>query len=279
MSSICLSKTFQADLKSSLEGCNSTDLVIDVFNKNVYFLNAVENIKKILREDKYIRIKGFPFGSSKERVLFESFVRQFGEFYGMVEFTGIKVDCNYTGCSRNALTLHNDDAIDLQQQPKYGFIQVVNKDPIYNVENGVVIIRELIRILKFENKELLNNLLSKPIPMLSYGVNYDGAGKEELITNEPILRKTDLGYKVRFDFDRNKFYYQVKGIKQHNSESKMIYDFLKYSNKIKKTLHLDLGDILIHDNHETLHDRGECSIEFDSNGRINTREILVSFVR
>ena len=276
---LSLSKTFQSDLRGKLEGSTSVKSITHVLNSIPTFISIKESIQKVLDEDKFVVIKGFPVGSKKDRLFFEALVSQFGQFYGAVEFTGIKVDCRYAACSRNALTLHNDDPIDLVKQPKLGVIQVIKQDPLFKVENGVVIIRELIRVLKFENKKLLDDLLSTPVPMLSYGVNYDDDNKDEIVINEPILRKTEVGYMVRFDFDRNKFYYQIKQEKQKYEESKMIYDFLFYADKIKKTMVLELGDILIHNNLEALHDRGECSIEFNEDGSLNSREILVSFVR
>lgn len=279
MSNIYLSKDFQTGLMKRLEGLFSADLIFTTLNQDPIFINLVKDLKKILSEDKYVLIKGLPAGTSQNRDFFAAFVRMFGEYYGTVEFTGIKIDCHYTGCSRNALTLHNDDAIDLLNQPKYGFIQVIRNDPLFEVENGVVLIRELVRLLKFEQPDLLQDLLTKPIPMLSYGVNFESNKKEELICHENILLKTDTGYKVRFDFDRNRYYYQVKKIKQSYAEAKMIYDFLQWANKVKKNIFLDKGDVLILDNHETLHDRGECSVAYEADGSINSREIFVSFVR
>ncbi len=277
MSILHLSGEAQASIHAGLLACHTQDHVEDLFRENPAIAALLSSAKKFIDQNKYIQIKGLPilneFG-------WQTIISHFGEYYGAVEKTDIKTDCNYTGCSLNSLTLHNDDAVDVINQPKYGFIQVTQSDSLGVVPNGIVLIRELKRKLQFESPDLFSSLLSRPIPMLSYGVNYDDKTKKEIVTNEPILYKSDTGeYCVRFDRDRNLFYYQDKNITQDPEEAKMIYNFLNYANKIKKKIFLSEGDILIHDNQCTLHDREECSIMFNLDGSTHTRTIAVSFAR
>jgi len=277
MAILKISDELQAELKTLLKSSQSPEETIDILSKSTKFSSLLTSLKKILIEDKFVQFRGGEL--SNYNFFFTALVNCFGEYYGVIEHTGIKIDCDYTGCSRNQLVLHNDDAIDIERQPQFGFIQVIKEDPIFKVHNGIVLIRELIRELKFKDPDLLNSLLTVPVPMCSYGINYDGDNKKRLVVKEPILTKDIDGYKVRFDFERINFYYKEKNEKQPYEESKMIFDFLQYANGIKKALFLEVGDILIQNNKETLHDRDECSIELGTNGKLNSREILVSFAR
>tara|TARA_R110000764_G_scaffold240095_1_gene342410 strand:- start:4834 stop:5667 length:834 start_codon:yes stop_codon:yes gene_type:complete len=277
MAILKISDEFQDELITLLKSSQSLEETIDILKKDSKFSNLLISIENILKEDKFVQFRGGKLSNYK--FFFAGLVSCFGEYYGVIEHTGIKVDCDYTGCSRNQLFLHNDDAIDIERQPRLGFIQLIKKDPILKVKNGVVLIRELIRELKFKNPNLLNELLTVPVPMCSYGINYDGDSKRRIVIKEPILSKDDSGYKVRFDFERISFYYKDLNKRQPYVEGKMIFDFLQYANSIKKILYLDVGDILIQKNKETLHDRDECSIEIGVDGQLNTREILVSFAR
>ncbi len=276
MPTLKISNSLRDEIRNSLEGCNSAIEAYECLSKSESFVNIIVSIKKLLNDEKYVVVSGF-WGLDKSSL--ETFVRFFGEYYGVVEHTGIKIDCDYTGCASSSLILHNDDAIDLETQPNTGFIQVIREDPVFNVSNGIVLVRELVRKLKFENKELLEKLLRYPIPMLSYGINYEDRTKSKIITEEPVLYKKDNEYRVRFDFYRNKFYYKDANLEQLYEEAKLIYDFLSYAEQVKKNITLMKGDILIHNNKSTLHDRGECSMEIDQSGLLNTREILVSFSR
>lgn len=232
---------------------------------------------KLLEKSQFVVIKSIGF--NQEKSIFEAFVKLFGEFYGAIEYTDIKIDCPYTGCKYDAIELHNDDAIDLQNQPKNGFIQVLNEDPLKTTQNGLVKIDDIINFLEIHDEKLLFNLFNHKVPMLAYGVNYDGGNKEEIITKKPIFYIENEENRVRFDLTRINFYYWKKQIKQSIKERKMIDDFLSVAKKFRTNLYLEAGDILIHHNKRTLHDRTSCSLELNSDGSLNTRDIFVSFTR
>jgi len=248
------------------------------------FLKSDDNFQKIfscstklLEKSQFVVIKNIGF--NQEKNLFEAFVKLFGEFYGAIEYTDIKIDCPYTGCKYDAIELHNDDAIDLQNQPKNGFIQVLNEDPLKITQNGLVKIDDVINYLEICDETLLFELFNHNVPMLAFGVNYDGDNKDEIITHQSILYKENQENRVRFDLTRINFYYWKKKIKQSTKERKMIDAFLSVAKKFRAELYLEAGDILIHRNKRTLHDRGSCSLELNSDGSLNTRDILVSFTR
>lgn len=274
MSYIILSKNIYANL---VDWLNISDNALDIHKfllvqKDFAFI--ITSIKKLLSEEKYVVLKNTPF-CTKEHL--EAFVRCFGDYYGKIEHTGIKIDCTYTGCASSKLILHNDDAIDLESQPNVGFIQVVKKDPLLRVSNGIVVLRDLIQKLRYEDSELLDELLNTDVPMLSLGVNYEAEDKAKISIKSPILYKENNHYKVRFDYSRIKFYYQYNGFKQPDSEGRMIYKFLQHCESLKKEVVLETGDILIHDNKSTLHDRSESSIGIDVGSNLFSREIFVSF--
>ncbi|TWX68549.1 hypothetical protein ESZ36_08625 [Colwellia demingiae] len=276
MTILKLSKLFQDNQQINLKQLDTKDEYRDYIKNNKSFTNLISSIKTILKEDKYIIVRGLVSDSDK---FFEVFVEEFGLFYGAVEKTGIKIDCDYTGCNRKALGLHNDDAIDIKNQPKFGFIQVTNPDPVLHVMNGIVIISELVNKLKYENPDLLKSLLNNPVPMLSYGVNYVDKNNDEIVINEPVLYKKNNEYHVRFDDSRIGHFYYKNKLAQSSNELDMIEKFIKVSHSIKHEFHLECGDILIHDNLTTLHDRSECSIEINFDGSFNTREIRACFAR
>lgn len=241
------------------------------------FQNIVSSAKKILEKNYYVIIKNIGF--VREKSIFEAFVKQFGDFYGAVEYTGIKLDCPYTGCSYKLIELHNDDAIDLVNQPIYGFIQVQNEDPLKSAKNGLVKIDDIVNYLEIYDKNFLNELLNTKINMLAYGVNYDGGDKKKIILSEAILYKDNGAFNVRFDLTRVNHYYWKENINQSVEERLLIDKFLSIAKKFRKEVYLEKGDILIHNNKRTLHDRTECSFELNLDGSFNTREIFVSFVR
>ena len=241
------------------------------------FQNIFNSAKKILDENYFVVIKNIGF--IREESIFEAFVKLFGNYYGAVEYTDIKIDCPYTGCNYKLIELHNDDAIDMVSQPLYGFIQVQNEDPLKLAQNGLVKIDDIVNFLELYDEGFLNELLTKKINMLAYGVNYDGKDKKKILLNEPILYKVNNYYQVRFDLTRvNYFYWDEKSI-QPIEERILINKFLSIAKKFRKEIYLEKGDILIHNNLRTLHDRTECSLELNLDGTFNTREIFVSFVR
>jgi hypothetical protein len=274
---LLLAEEVQASLRAGLSACKTQEQVNDFLGTSTAFNALIYSAKKIIHQEKFVQINGFPilddFG-------WRYLTGVFGEYYDAVERTGIKTDCDYTGCSLNPLILHNDDAVDIRRQPRYGFIQVTHDDPLFVVPNGVVLVRELVRKLKFEDPELLTKLLTTNIPMLSYGVNFDDKNKEELFIEAPVIYKSNAGeYCVRFDYERVMFYYREKNLTQSRSEAQMVYFFLQHAAQIKKKIFLSEGNILVHDNRCTLHDRDECSIKIKIDGSSETREIAVSFAR
>lgn len=265
-----------ATKSQNLKDCSQNE--VDDFLKNDEdFQQIFSHGKNLLDKSQFVLIKNIGF--NREKSIFEAFVKLFGEFYGAVEYTDIKIDCPYTGCKYDAIELHNDDAIDLYDQPKFGFIQVLNEDPLKITQNGLVKIKDIINYLEVYNQNLLFKLLNHKIPMLAFGVNYDGKNKHEIITQNPILYQENKEYKVRFDLTRINFYYWHKNITQSIKERKLINKFLTVAKKFRTKFYLESGDILIHHNKRTLHDRTGCSFELNSDGSLNTRDIFVSFTR
>ncbi len=274
MATLLLSDKLYANILNWLEFQDDPLKIYKLLSNEQDFLFLIDSLKKILANEKFVVLKNTPFRTMYH---LEAFIRFFGNYYGCVEHTGIKVDCNYTGCATNNLVLHNDDAVDIDSQPNIGFIQVIKKDPLFKVKNGIVVIRELIRKLRYENPELLEKLLTTKVPMISKGINFDSENKKIIELKSNILYKENNEYKVRFDYDRIMYYYQYHKLKQSYEEGKMIYQFLMHCEDLKKNIFLDIGDILIHDNKATLHDRNECSIGIDVDQKLFTREIFVSF--
>ncbi len=246
---------------------------------NHHFSIIFDNVNKILLKNDYVIIKNIGF--SRDRRIFESFIKLFGTFYGdSIEFASIKTECNYTACNYGLIELHNDDMIALDKIPKYGFIQVVNEDPLRLAKNGIVKISEVAEYLKIYNPNLLNDLLVTKIPMMTYGINYNDKNKKWVSINETILYETENHlYNVRFDLGAIKTYYWQHKEKQSSKEQKLIKDFLKVCKKIRREYYLEAGDILIHNNTVALHDRTSSAIELNIDGSLNSREIFVGFTQ
>lgn len=250
---------------------------IDEFiQQDEHFSLIHRSAEKILDKNCFVAIKNIGF--CRNKLIFEAFIKLFGRFYGVVEYTGIKLDCNYTGCSYNALTLHNDDAIDLNN-PKYTFIQVLSEDPNGNAFgwNGVVKIDDVFEYLSIHDKELLDKLFNYPFPMLSFGVSAYSDSREEIILKQPIFTYHNDKIRVRFDLSRIKYFYFKKEIQMPDEEKLILDKFLTVCQQFRKRYYLSKGDILIVDNHRTLHDREETTIELDVQGDLISREIFVSF--
>ena len=250
---------------------------IDSFiQQDKHFSLIADAAKKILETDQFVVIKNIGF--NKNRLIFESFIKLFGRFYGVVEYTGIKINCSYTGCNYTPLMLHNDDAIDLNN-PKYTFIQVLSEDPNGTTFgwNGVVKMDEVFEYLSIYDKHLLDTLFNYKFPMLSYGVSAYSENREEIILKEPLLSYHCDHLKVRFDLSRIKHFYFKKNLEMPHEEKLILDRFLSICQQFRKRYYLNRGDILIVDNHRTLHDREETTLELDENGHFNSREIFVSF--
>lgn len=252
---------------------------LDAFiEKDKHFLLIANAVKKLLEDDKFVILKNIGFSGNTS--VFESFIKLFGDFYGVVEHTGIHLDCKYTGCNYRSIELHNDDAID-ENYPKYGFIQSIRQDPNGDnyAWNGIVKIDDVVKYLEVYDKLVLAQLLDISFPMLSAGISVYGDDKSERVLKLPILSKEKNGYKVRFSYSRIQHFYFMHKTEMPESKKKIIECFLNVCHKLKQRYLLSLGDILIHDNHKTLHNREETTLEIDENGHINSREIIVSFAK
>ena len=279
MSIIKISKGLSSDIatKSQKIKAYHQDDIDSFLKSDDSFHHIFKSAKIILEENYFVVIKNIGF--IREKSIFESFVKLFGNFYGAVEYTDIKLDCPYTGCNYKLIELHNDDAIDLKTQPLYGFIQVQNEDPLQLAQNGLVKVDDMINYLELYDKIFLDELLTTKVNMLAYGVNYDGSDKQKILLHEPIFYKKNGIYQVRFDLTRIKHFYWKENREQSIEERLLIDRFLTLAKKFRTEIYLEQGDILIHNNQRTLHDRTECGFELDLNGTFNTREIFVSFVR
>ncbi|MFZ2726302.1 MAG: TauD/TfdA family dioxygenase [Methylococcaceae bacterium] len=278
MTLLSFSKELQTQINTKVEHISvfvQTD--IDAFiQQDPHFSLIHQAAEKILSKNCFVVLKSIGF--CRNKAVFEAFIKQFGRFYGVVEYTGIKLDCNYTGCNYNALTLHNDDAIDLNN-PKYTFIQVLTEDPNGNTFgwNGVVKIDDVFEYLSLHDKELLDNLFNYPFPMLSFGVSAYSNNREEMILREPIFSYYKDKLRVRFDLSRIKHFYFKKEIVMPDEEKIIVDKFLTVCQKFRQRYYLAKGDILIVDNHRTLHDREQTTLELTEHGHLISREILVSF--
>lgn len=257
-----------------------SQLELDNFIKNDSdFKNIFNYANKLLEDNLFVIIKNIGF--NKDRAIFESFVKLFGNFYGAIEYTDVKMNCFYTGCKFNKIPFHNDDAIDLKNQPDIGFIQVLTEDPLKFTKNGIVKIDDVVEYLKITDQSFLKTLFEYKIPMLSFGINYDGLNRDKILIKEPILYRNDNDnsvINVRFDLSRINYFYWKENITQSNKEKKLLNNFFSILNKFKSEFYLEEGDILIHKNKRTLHDRAECNFLLNQDGTLSTREIFVSFV-
>jgi|GEM_PF-2019933 len=248
----------------------------DFVRGDPHFTLIFNAVSKLLEDDCHVVLKNIGF--NRNRTIFESFVKLFGRYYGNVEYTGIKLDCAYSGCHYRPIELHTDDAID-SVQPKYGFIQVLREDPCGQAFgwNGVVPISKIVWDLQANDPALLEALLNHPVPMLSYGVSAYGESRQEILIKAPILVHQADEYWVRFDLTRIRFHYYKKQLSIPQEERLMIEQFLDVCRHHRQRYRLSAGDMLILDNQRTLHDREEASIELDETGQLNSREIFVSF--
>ncbi len=252
-------------------------LIDDFVQKDDNFQSIARHCKQILNDRLHVVIQNVGFNRQKK--LFEAFVKLFGKFYGTVEYTAINIESPYVGGQHKEIILHNDDAIDLFQQPNNTFIQVINEDPLKSTKNGVVDIDDIVNHLMIYDTELLDKLFDHEVPMLSYGINFDGDNKEEIITTEPILYKSNEENHVRFDLTRILHYYWKKQLTQSTDEKHLIDSFLTIAKKYRREYYLAAGDMLILCNKRTLHDRSECNFRLNIDGSFETREIFVSFTR
>lgn len=261
--------------KNSLSDQNRLDQLV---KENKYFSIIHAHINNVLLKNDYVIVKNIGFNNNL--ILLESFIKLFGEFYNeTIEYATVKTDCNYTACNTGLIELHNDDMILLDNMPKYGFIQVIKEDPLMLSKNGLVKIKDIVSYLEYYNPKLLNDLFTQRIHMMTYGANYNDTNKQWITTYETILHRKNDEINVRFDLGTINNYYWQNKLKQSQEEKNMITEFLDICKKFRKEYYLETSDIIIHNNRKCLHDRTETAIEINSDGSLNTREILVGFTK
>lgn len=248
-----------------------------ILKQNNIFQTVCKNASKILHKDDYVIIKNIGFVENK--FFFEALIKYFGDSYGLIEYMDIKLDCDYTGCNHNLIELHNDDAINLHNQPLYIFLQIQKEDPLKLPKNGIVHVKDMVNFLKLYDNDFLEEILHTKINMLSYGIKHSDKNKKKIITSETLFYKYKKNIHVRFDVDRINYFYFKENIIQSTKEKLFIDKFLAVAKKFKKDFYLEKGDIMILNNKTTLHDRGECSLELNYNGSFNTRETFYTSLR
>jgi len=254
------------------------------FTENEMFIKLRKAIVTLLNGDDHVVLRNSGLSPSSE--VFEAFIKSFevdlGRYYGCIEKSGISLESIYAADDYKYLNLHNDNAVDLKNQPNYSFIQVVQEDPSGSeyAHNGIVKMDDVVNDLKASNPGLLHNLQTQFVPMLSYGVTVGSKDKSEILVNLPILtQRSDKVFICRFDYERILHYYFKKdsqGIPR--SILSMIQSFLEVCEKHKKKYYLEEGDILIFNNLTTLHDRAETTMRLNIDGSLSTRKIMVSFI-
>lgn len=261
--------------KTSQSDQNRLDKLV---KKNKYFSIIHNHINNVLLKNDYVVVKNIGFNNKLS--LLESFIKLFGEFYNeTIEYATVKTDCNYTACNTGLIELHNDDMILLDKMPKYGFIQVIKEDLLKMTKNGIVKVDDIVTYLEYAEPDLLDKLFKYKIHFMTYGANYNDKNKQWITTYETILYKHDGVNNLRFDLGTINNYYWQNKLMQPSEEKNMVSKFLDICKKLRKEYYLEKGDILIHNNKKCLHDRTETAIEINSDGTLNTREILVGFTR
>lgn len=259
-------------------------------NNNSSFIDSEMFIKLrkavviLLNDDDHVILRRSGLSPSSE--VFEAFIRSFevdlGSYYGCIEKSGISLEPVCAADDYKYLNLHNDNAVDVDNQPNYSFIQVVQEDPGGSeyAHNGIVKINDVVNDLKASNPELLHNLQTQSVPMLSYGITVDSKDKPEILVSLPILtQRSDKVFICRFDYERILHYYFKKDFQGiPRSILSMIQSFLEVCEKHKKKYYLEEGDILILNNLTTLHDRAETTMRLNIDGSLSTRKIMVSFI-
>jgi len=253
-----------------------TNDIVNFLEQTEEIQNIYKSISKLLLKDYFVVLKNLNLQNDKN--LFFHFSSLFGKVYPEIDYTGIKIDCPYTGCVSGYLVWHTDDAILGNQQPKYTTIYMIEEDPLKLPQNGILDIDDLVYYLEMNDIDFLNELLTKEIPMYSEGVHYYDNDKKDITITQTLLYKEDNEIFVRFDLHRIKSYYFSKNIAQSIKEKKIINKFLTLVDNLKKTVYLEKHDFLILNNRKTLHDRTECSIQLNLDGTTTTREIFVGFV-
>lgn len=242
----------------------------------------VSTIQRLLDKHCFVHISNVPFSPSRE--VLSAIISCFGKFRQPVENTDIRIDCDHDGCALEYLELHNDDAILLDKQPTFAILQVAEECPLKKPLNGIVKVDDIVYFLEHNNADLLNRLLNVKVPMLSSKVQKIVKNNKteihkvgEICNRTTILQKENGMYISRFNLGRIRYFYYAKGIKQDFAEASMIYRFLEVANCLKTTMYLKKNDLLVYNNKRTLHDRGECGLELNLDGHINSRKFYIAF--
>jgi len=202
----------------------------------------------------------------------------FGRYYGRVEQTGILVERLYTGCDYNTLDLHTDDAI-AECPPRFTAIQVTTPDPAGGSFgwNGIVKIDDVEKCLAIELPEVHQILFNTSFPMRSVGVSAQSEDQSVIECCFPILTIRDERINVRYDPSRILHYYYKNNAKMPEAMRNVLHYFNETCQRFRKRYFLNVGDILVLNNHRVLHDREETTMELNPDGTLNSRRIMVSF--
>lgn len=160
------------------------------------------------------------------------------------------------------LPLHTDYCM-LEHVPEATIIRCVRPDPVCGMGcNGLAVARDVMTS-HFGSQDLY---LFKSVSLPFGGTSPNG---KDFLVSMPILDPSNEPKqltRVRFHPSRVHHGFRLRGLPATSEEAYVLRAFAAAARDVRREVQLKAGDILVVNNHSTLHDRTQCSLELTDTG-------------
>ena len=222
--------------------------------------------RSLLVDNGYVCVRGLPLSSDVKTIL--TIGIELGEIFSdlshqstIVSEASPCLNAKLQGNQTEQLLMHTDFAM-LTQPPVATIIQCRMSDPLGDEygRNGIAVAQHIVS--KYFGSEELELVVNTPMPF----AGRTPAG-EDIILKTPVLTLCANSLaKVRFHPSRIHHGFRTLGLKPNKDETRVLNTFQEMILSVRREMILRPGDILIVNNHTSLHDRTNCSIQLGIDG-------------
>lgn len=242
-------------------------------------LNNLGNIiQALIVENGFALIKGLSFDLNITRLLILG--RSFGYIFedlvqhgAIVEATFPNLGSKLQGNQLRRLFLHTDFAM-LKNPPVATIIECQQLDPYeQGGRNGIATAQDIISL--YYGTAELDIILNTKMPFAA--INF--AGEKEIIFDYALKRDENGIAKIRFHPTRIHYAFRTLQIEPSKEQLLVLHHLQKMALSVRQEFSLEVGDILIVNNHSALHDRTTCNLKMNLKGELSSRSSRILFVQ
>lgn len=273
-------------IRDNLPNISIDDRNIEFFYKSFLCLSydekAIMNklgyaIQGLLNENGFALIKGFDFDPSIKRLVMIGM--SFGNIFddltqqgSIVNSANPNLNQNLQGNQLNRLFLHTDFSM-LENPPIATMIECKRLDPYEKGgRNGVATARDIVSL--YDGTPELDLIFNTKMPFVAMNPN----GGQEVIFDY-VLKSDSTITKIRFHPSRIHYAFRFLKIDPSKEQLLALHYLQKMALSVRQEFHLNLGDIMIVNNHTALHDRTMCNLKMSASGELISRNSHILFIQ